>query len=314
MKKFISSIAVGALVLVGGAISGAPANAATTPTITLAERAAVYGLGAYPITLTASVAGVVRVTADGVVIPGCESIATATATPFTARCLWTPAKGGAVALAATLTPTDAANFTTATGTLRAMVGVPNQGIVNPISMYVDTVLASGTSGVLAPRFGISCAITNEFILGQGIVFRVYANNADLAGAVMDSTNTAEAYIEVAGIKEPLQLSYGNHSGLSFWTAVIRTGTGPGQYSALGQISYKVTMRSKDLSTIKVLSTKLVRKMANGAPVKVNGVQVYERVPAYRTVQLSTPLKGAVATYVPNWTAASLLTVFAVPKA
>ncbi|MBC7462649.1 MAG: hypothetical protein H7227_00095 [Actinobacteria bacterium] len=314
MKKFISSIAVGALVLVGGAISSAPANAATTPTLTLAERAAVYGLGAFPITATASVAGIVKVTADGVVIPGCEALATTTATPFIAKCLWTPSKGGAIVLSGTLTPTDAANFTTATATLTARVGLPSQGIVNPISMYVDTVLASGTSGVLAPRFGISCAITNEFILGQGIVFRVYANNADLAGAVMDSTNTAEAYIEVAGMKDPIPLSYGNHSGISFWTAVIRTGTGPGQYSTLGQISYKVTMRSKDLSSIKVLSTKLVRKMVNGVPVKVDGTQVYERIPAYRTVQLSVPLKGAVAAYVPNWTAASLLTVYAVPKA
>jgi hypothetical protein len=314
MKKFISSIAVGALVLVGGAISGAPANAATTPTLTLAERAAVYGLGAYPITATASVAGIVKVMADGVVIPGCESLATTTVTPFTAKCMWTPSKGGAVVLSGTLTPTDAANFTTATGTLTARVGLPGQGIVNPISMYVDTVLASGTSGALAPRFGISCAITNEFIVGQGIVFRVYANNADLAGAVMDSANTAEAYIEIAGVKDRIPLSYGNHSGISFWTAVLRTGTGEGLYNTLGQISYKVTMKSKDLSSIKVLSTKLVRKVANGAPVKVNGVQVYERVPAYRTVQVDPPLKGAVATYVPNWTAASLLTLYAVPKA
>jgi hypothetical protein len=315
MKKIISSIAVGALVLVGGALSSAPADAATTPTLVLSGGNGVYGLDPAVITATASTAGMVKFTAKAEVIKGCEAVATTTVTPFVAKCSWVPAASGAIVLGGTLTPTDAANFTTVDAApFTVKVGAPSQGIVNPISIYVDTVLASGTSGALAPRFGISCAITNEYIIGQGIVFRVYANNAQLAGAVMDPTNTAEAYIEIAGVKDPIKLSYGNHSGIAFWTAVLRTGTAAGQYSTLGQISYKVTMVSKDLSSVKVLSTKLVRKVANGAPVKVNGVQVYERVPAYRTVQIDPPLKGAVATYVPNWTAASLLTLYAVPKA
>ena len=71
------------------------------------------------------------------------------------------------------------------------IGVPVQGVVSPIHIYVDTVLASGSTGALAPRFN-GCAIQNEYLIGQTIVFRVYANNADQGGAVMDTTNTSKA--------------------------------------------------------------------------------------------------------------------------
>lgn len=315
MKKFISSIAIGALALVGGAvIGGTPASAATTPTLVLAERAAMYGLGAFPITATASTAGTVKFSADGLVILGCESIATTIVSPFIAKCLWTPSKGAPIILTGTLTPTDAVNFTSVdSAPLTAKVGVPVQGVISPINIYVDTVLASGATGPLAPRFGVSCAITSEYIIGQTIVFRVYANNAEQAGAVMDSKNTEQAYIEVAGIKDPIPLSFGNHSGVSFWAGVIKTGTTPGLYSTLGIISFKVTMVAKDSNTIRVLSTKLSRKTVNGVPVKVDGKYVFQRVPAYRTVQVDPPLKGATGTWQSNFTASSLLTLYAVPK-
>ncbi|CAB4767564.1 unannotated protein [freshwater metagenome] len=181
-------------------------------------------------------------------------------------------------------------------------------------MYVDTVLASGSTGVLAARFGVSCAITSQFIVGQTIVWRVYGNNETLGGAVMDSSNTVKGYIEVAGVKDPLPLTYGNHSGVAFWTAVLKTGTATGLYNTLGVISYKVTMIAKDQDSIKVLSTKLTRKAVNGVPVKVDGQYVYERVPAYKTVKVTPALKGAVGTWQSNFTASSLVTLYAVPTA
>ena len=190
-----------------------------------------------------------------------------------------------------------------------------QGVVSPIHIYVDTVLASGTSGPLAPRFGVSCAITSEYIVGQGIVFRVYANNADQGGAVMDSTNTQKAYIEIAGVKDPITLTYGNHSGAAFWTAVLRTGTAAGQYNTLGLISYKVTMIAKDSPTMKVLSTKLVAQRINGIrQVDSAGKTIYERVTYYREVKVNPVLKGATGTWQSNFMAASQLTLFAAPKA
>jgi hypothetical protein len=253
---------------------------------------------------------------SGKVIVGCEAVATTTVAPFVAKCSWVPAAAGAAALSGSLTPTDAANFAPADSpTLNVKVGVPGQGVVSPIHIYVDTVLASGTSGALGPRFGVSCAITNEYIVGQGIVFRVYANNSDQGGAVMDSKNTAKAYIEIAGVKDPIQLSYGNHSGIAFWTGVLRTGTAAGQFNTLGVINYKVTMIAKDSTTMKVLSTKLVPQTVNGKRViGDDGRSVYDRVSYYRTVKVSPALKGATGTFTPNWTVASMLTLFALPKA
>ena len=243
-----------------------------------------------------------------------EAVPTTTVSPFVAKCSWVPAAAGATALTGVLTPTDASLAKVNSPTLNVKVGVPVQGVISPIHMYVDTVLASGTTGALAPRFGVSCAVTSEYILGQGIVFRVYANNADQGGAVMDTTNTAKAYIEISGVKDPLPLSYGNHSGVAFWTAVLRTGTGNGQYSTLGTINFKVTMIAKDTDKMKVLSTKLVAKKVNGVrQVDENGRTIYDRVSYYRTVSVNPPLKGAVGTWSSNFAAYSQLTLYAVPK-
>jgi hypothetical protein len=316
-KRVISSVAIGAMALVGGAVVGdTPAFAATTPTLVLSGGSGVFGLDPAIIVATASTAGAVKFSATGAVIQGCEAVATTTVTPFVARCSWVPAKSGATVLNATLTPTDSTNFTSVdAAAFTVKVGIPVQGVISPIHLYVDTVLAGGSTGVLAPRFGVSCAITSQFIVGQTIVFRVYGNNADLAGAVMDSSNTTKAYIEVAGVATPLPLNYGNHSGVAFWTGVLKTGTTAGLYNTLGVISFKVTMISKELNTVQVLTTRLVRKMVNGVQVKdADGRRVYERVPAYRTVPVSPALAGAVATWSSNFTPNSQLTLYAVPTA
>lgn len=317
MKRFVSSVVVGALALVGGAVvGGTPAFAATTPTLVISGGSTVFGLDPAIIVATASTAGNVSFTVGGAVVKGCEAVATTTVTPFVAKCSWVPAAAGATILGGTLTPTDTATFTSVTAApITVKIGVPVQGVVSPIHLYVDTVLASGATGVLAPKFGGGCAITSQYIVGQTIVFRVYGNNSDQAGAVMDSSNTAKAYIEVAGVKDPLPLTYGNHSGVAFWTGVLKTGTAAGLYNTLGVISFKVTMIAKDESSVKVLTTKLARKMVNGVQARdTNGRLVYERVPAYRTVVVDPPMPGAVATWSSNFTAASQLTLYAVPTA
>ena len=316
MKRFISGVVISALAVVGGAVvGGTPAYAATTSTLVLTGGSGVFGLDPAIITATASSAGTVAFKAAGAVIVGCEAVATTTVTPFVAKCSWVPKAAGSTVLGGTFTPTDAANFTTVdAGALTVKVGVPVQGVVSPIHLYVDTVLASGSTGVLAPRFGVSCAITSQFIVGQSIVWRVYGNNENLGGAVMDSSNTVKGYIEVAGVKDPIPLAYGNHSGVAFWTGVLKTGTAAGLYNTLGVISYKVTMIAKDQDTVKVLSTKLSLKTVNGVAVKVDGAYVYERVPAYKTVHVSPALKGAVGTWQSNFTASSLVTLYAVPTA
>ena len=232
--------------------------------------------------------------------------------PFVAKCSWLPSAAGLTVITGAFTPTDAAAFAPApSNTLNVKIGVPVQGVVSPIHIYVDTVLASGSTGVLAPRFN-GCAIQNEYLIGQTIVFRVYANNADQGGAVMDTTNTTKAFIEVAGVSTPIPLSYGNHSGVAFWTGILKTGAAP-LYSTLGVINFKVTLVAKDSTTMKVLATKLAPKMENGKRViGSDGRTVYERVSYYRTVNLSVPLKGATGTWASNFTQASQLSLFAVP--
>ncbi|MEY5030411.1 MAG: hypothetical protein RLZZ334_358 [Actinomycetota bacterium] len=317
MKKYFSAVAVASMALSAAVLSAGMASAApAATTLVMSGGNGVFELGPVVINGTASAAGLVQFSVDGKVVAGCEAVPTATVTPFLAKCSWVPAKSGVTVITGKFTPTDSVNFAPATSnTLNVNIGVPVQGVVSPIHIYVDTVLASGTSGPLAPRFGVSCAIQSEYIVGQGIVFRVYANNADHGGAVMDSTNTAKAYIEIAGVKDPIQMSYGNHSGAAFWTGVLRTGTNPGQYNTLGVINYKITMVAKDSTTMKVLSTKLVPKMENGKRViGSDGRTVYERVSYYRTVKLSVPLKGAVGTWQSRFMPASQLTLFALPKA
>ena len=317
MKKIVSAVMVASLALAGAVSTSGIANAApAASTLMMSGGNGVYDLGPVVINGTASALGTVEFIVNGKVVTGCEAVATASIAPYVAKCSWVPAKSGATVITGNFTPNDATNFAPAvSNTLNVNIGVPVQGVVSPIHIYVDTVLASGTSGPLAPRFGVSCAIQSEYIVGQGIVFRVYANNADHGGAVMDTTNTAKAYIEVSGVKDPIQMSYGNHSGAAFWTGVLRTGTNPGQYNTLGVINYKVTMVAKDSSTMKVLSTKLILKKVDGVKVLgADGRPVYERISYYRTVKLSLPLKGAVGTWKSNFMPASQLTLFALPKA
>ena len=138
--------------------------------------------------------------------------------------------------------------------------------------------------------------------------------SDLGGAVLDTTNVASASIQVAGVATPIPLTYGNHSGVAFWSAVLKTGTAPGLYSTLGVINFKVTVVTKDQDTVKVLATKLQPRLgANGLRVKdASGRTVYDRVSYYRTVPVIPALKGAVGVWQSNFTATSLLTLYAVP--
>jgi hypothetical protein len=315
MKKVISGIAIVALAIAGGAVTGGAAYAApAASTLIMSGGNGVFNLGPIVINGTASAAGSVAYSVNGKVVSGCEAVPTTTVAPFVAKCSWIPAASGTTVITGAFTPTDVAAFApAASNNLNVKIGIPVQGIVSPLHIYVDTVLATGSTGALAPRFN-GCAIMNEFMVGQTIVFRVYANNADQGGAVMDSANTSKAFIEVAGIKDPIAMSYGNHSGVAFWTAVLKTGAAP-LYSTIGVINYKITMVAKDSTTMKVLSTKLTPKLESGKRVlDASGRTVYERVSYYRTVNLSVPLKGATGTLSSNFTANSQLSLFAAPVA
>ena len=86
MKRFISGVVIGAMALVGGAVVGGTAYAATTPTLVLSGGSTVFGLDPAIIVATASTAGAVKFSAAGEDIKGCEAVATTTVSPFVARC------------------------------------------------------------------------------------------------------------------------------------------------------------------------------------------------------------------------------------
>jgi hypothetical protein len=306
MKRVRSIIAISAMALIGGVGIGPVAQAADAPTLVLSGGSAVFGLDPAVIKATAGTVGKVKFAAAGVDIKGCESVATTTVAPFVANCTWTPVSAGATALTATLVPTDTTIAAVNSPTFTVKVGIPVQGVVSPINIYVDTVLASGATGALAPRFGTGCAVTSQYIIGQGIVFRVFANNADLGGAVMDSSNTAKAFIEVSGVATPIQLKYGNHSGTAFWSGILRTGAAP-LYNTPGVINFKVTMVAKDTTVAKVLSQKRV------AVIDAAGNTTFQTVSYYRTRKLISPIVGSTGTYTPSWAAtSSLLTLYPLP--
>ena len=317
MKRITSVVVAGVMALGSVAIVGvASASAATAITVKLTDPKAIIGLGAATITATTSVAGTVNFTAGTSSIPGCAAAATTAASPFIATCAWTPAAAGSISLGATFTPTDAVTYATATATpIAELVALPVQGAsATPIALYVDTILASGSTGALAPVFGAGCEITNEFILGQTIVFRVYGNDYDLAGAPLTPLNVSSATVTVPGVATPLALAYANHSGVAFWTAPLKTGTGAGLYSALGVINYTVTFHTNASPAVtkKVHATKLVPTLKNGKKVIAHGKVVTHRVSYLKTVIVTPAVKGATGTFVSNFTPSSVATLNALP--
>lgn len=318
MKRIMSGIAVGALALGSMAAFGVTTASAavTTPTVVLSGGSAVFGISAGTITATTSVAGAVSFTAGGVAITGCTAAPTATVAPFIALCTWTPSAAGATALGATFTPTDTTDYGPATAaTFNVIVGSPIQGTTpNPISLYVDTIVASGSTGVLAPEFGAGCEITSEFIVGQTIVFRVYGNDSALGGAVLTPLNVSSATVTIPGVATPLVLSYGNHGGVAFWTAALKTGTATGDYDTLGIINYKVTFNTNAVNAVtkKVHATKLVPLLRNGKHVIVNHKVAMHRVGYMKTVVVTPAVAGAVGTFTSNFNPLSQPTLNAVP--
>ncbi len=326
MKRFVSRITVVALALGSLAAFGVTtASAAVTPTIVLSGGGVPYLTGSAAITATVSVPGSVSFTAIGLVIPGCSAVATTTTVAIapavaitTARCTWTPIADGSASLGATLTPTDATNYTTAIAVpLIVKIGVPTQGILNPITVYADTVLGTWTDSKLKPQLGGTCALTGNFMIGQVIVFRAYANDATRGGEALTPLNTASATITIAGVATPIPLAYGASAGRNFrgfWTGVLRTGTLPGQYNTIGVVTFTVTFIAKDTDSIKVLSSKMVTLKKDGkSVVDANGKTVRERVAYYKSVKVSPALKGGTGIFESTmFPASSQVTVHPIP--
>jgi hypothetical protein len=230
-----------------------------------------------------------------------------------------------VLLGATLTPTDTTSYATATAAAYTVaVAVPVQNVVtaSPIPLYVDTIVASPAATLLKtsplyPVYG-GCQITNEFLVGQTIVFRAFGYAAD--GSPLTPLNVSSATVTIQGVTTPLTLGFANHgassqtngNGAAFWTAPLVTG-GTG-YVTLGLIPYTVTFKTIAVAAVtkKVAATKWVVVKKKGRAVKLSGKLVYRAVNYTKTVVVTPAVAGATGTFTPNFNTNSSATLNAVP--
>jgi hypothetical protein len=202
-----------------------------------------------------------------------------------------------VVLGASFVPTDTSAYANATATpYDVTTAPPIQGnVVGPIFFNVDTV---GTAN--------DCGIQSSFVVGDGIVFRIAANDADLGGAALTSANVSSATLTVNGYATVVALAYANHGGLGMWTGVLQTGSAKGDYSPTGAIPYTITMK-----TIAVpAKTKKVSVLARKR-VKVGTKFVIRSRRTVKTVVVTPAVAGATGTFSPSATM-SVLTLLAAP--
>lgn len=197
---------------------------------------------------------------------------------------------GAGASADTTTTTTAPTTTTT-------LAQPVQGSAPlPLALSVDTVVGSGGAGVLKATVG--CAQTNEFLIGQTVVFRMSGQNVLTGGTPLTPVNVASAQIIIPGVATPVTMNYGNHGASAFWSAGWNT-TG---YPTTGIVNFKVVVTS-------IATPAVTKVVAYRAKVGQRTVVRHKRV-------VVTPaVKGATVTwsqtgFSPN----SNLTLNAVPVA
>jgi len=290
----IGSLALGSVITFG--VSAASA-ATTTPTVVLSGASATFPGTTPPLVATTSVAGTVSFTLGGTAIAGCTSVATSTVTPFVASCTWTATAAGPVAFGASFVPTDTTDYANATAaTYNVKVAAPIQGNnAGPISFIVDAVGSAN-----------NCGIQSEFVVGDGIVFRVAANDADLKGAALTSANVSSAILTVNGYATAIPLAYANHGGVGMWTGVLQTGTAKGDYSPTGAIPYTITMKTVSVAAV----TKKVNVVTHKR-IKVRGKFVTRSYRTVKTVVVTPAVAGATGVFTPTDTL-QVLTLLAAP--
>ena len=299
MKRIMSILAIGSLAL-GSVITfgvGSASASTTTPTIVLSGAKGTFPGSTPPIVATTSVAGAVSFTLGGTAIAGCSSVATSTVTPFIASCTWAPTAAGPVVLGASFVPTDTTDYANATATAYDVtIAPPIQGNTGgPIYFTVDTVGSAN-----------NCGIQSEYVVGDGIVFRVTADDAALGGAALTSANVSTATLTVNGFSTVIPLAYGNHGGLGMWTGVLQTGTAAGDYSPTGPIPYTITMNTIAVPAVTKKVTVVTHKR-----VKVRGKFVTRTLRTVKTVTVTPAVPGATGTFSPVGTI-QVLTLVAAP--
>ena len=140
--------------------------------------------------------------------------------------------------------------------------VPLQGSANlPVGIAVDTVIASSSKNIQYPLAG--CAMTNEFITGQTVVFRMWGQMTD-SGAPLTNLNVASATITIPGVSTPISLAFGPHD--PYFTGSWSTTGYP-----TGVVAFTLTLVTDTVPAVTQQETSTVPTVvAYKAKVKVGG--------------------------------------------
>ncbi len=172
---------------------------------------------------------------------------------------------GAALMGVSVASADSTTTTTTTTTLAP----PVQGAANlPIFLNVTTVVGSGGTGALKPAVG--CAQTNQFLVGQTVVFRVFGVNVATGGTPLTPANVKSATVVIPGISTPAPMAYGNHGTAAFWSYGWNT-TG---YPTLGVVNFQIVFTTKAVPAV----TKVV-KVRQGSKIVKKRVVVSKAVPS-----------------------------------
>jgi len=139
--------------------------------------------------------------------------------------------GGASAQSTTST-------TSATTSTTYVTQAPIQGAkAHHVVIYVDTVTGGGT-----PKPAGTCLEENQFVQGQLVVFRMWADDSAANGLALTDRNTEAAYVTIPG-KGKLPLKYASDRGSPGYWEVPWSTTG----YPVGTVNFTVTVVAKPLA-------------------------------------------------------------------
>ncbi len=157
----------------------------------------------------------------------------------------------------------------ADSTTTTTLAPPIQGTSNlPVYLNVDTVVGGGGTGILKAPIG--CALTNEFYVGQTVVFRMSGVNVGSGGTPLTPANVKSAVVVIPGISTPAPMNYGNHGTVAFWSYGWNT-TG---YPTLGVVNFQIVVTTKAIPAV----TKVI-KVRQGSKIVRKRVIIKKAVPS-----------------------------------
>ncbi|MGD0084532.1 MAG: hypothetical protein ABSD78_15255 [Acidimicrobiales bacterium] len=113
---------------------------------------------------------------------------------------------------------------------------PIQGTgTHKLFFYVDTITGGGSP---APAAG--CAMTNLFVQGQVVVFRMFGVHVPTGGTDLTPATVSAAFVTIPGRATNIPMVWGSHGTASYWTAAWTTS----KVTSIGVVNFTVTVVTK----------------------------------------------------------------------